>query len=266
MSGDHQRSEQERVRGMRAVVVEASPRRDGSSVTLARSFIGGLRDGGGAEVAELFLGDMDVRPCIGCWKCLEMREPGCVIEDDMSSVYPLLRAADLIVFATPIYWWHIAGQMKVFLDRLEGLLAGGGLNNLSGKALVLILTHLVEDPDGVELAVRMFRSIAGWAGMRLDVVRYCSDRGHVSGSGEKLEEAYRLGKSYVGWRARELTVRCTVEGCKGMFPSVDSLARHMAAGAGLNHRAWRREHGFEDRGMADDELWKQIAKKLEETL
>jgi len=260
MSGDHQRSEQERVRGMRAVVVEASPRRDGSSVTLARSFIGGLRDGGGAEVAELFLGDMDVRPCIGCWKCLEMREPGCVIEDDMSSVYPLLRAADLIVFATPIYWWHIAGQMKVFLDRLEGLLAGGGLNNL------LILTHLVEDPDGVELAVRMFRSIAGWAGMRLDVVRYCSDRGHVSGSGEKLEEAYRLGKSYVGWRARELTVRCTVEGCKGMFPSVDSLARHMAAGAGLNHRAWRREHGFEDRGMADDELWKQIAKKLEETL
>jgi multimeric flavodoxin WrbA len=254
------------VLSMRVVVVEASPRRDGSSVTLARSFIGGLRDGGGAEVAELFLGDMDVRPCIGCWKCLEMREPGCVIEDDMAEVYPLLREADLIVFATPIYWWHIAGQMKVFLDRLEGLLAGGSLNNLSGKALVLILTHLVEDPDGVELAVRMFRSIAGWAGMRLDVVRYCSDRGHVSGSGEKLEEAYRLGKSYVGWRARELTVRCTVEGCKGMFPSVDSLARHMAAGAGLNHRAWRREHGFEDRGMADDELWKQIAKKLEETL
>ncbi len=251
---------------MKAVVVEASPRRDGSSVTLARRFIGGLRDGGEAEVTELFLGDMDVRPCIGCWKCLEMREPGCVIEDDMASVYPLLRAADLIVFATPIYWWHIAGQMKVFLDRLEGLLAGGGLNNLSGKALVLILTHLVEDPDGVELVVRMFRSIAGWAGMRLDVVRYCSDRGHVSGSVEKLDEAYRLGRSYAGWRTRELTIRCTVEGCRGMFSSVDSLARHMAAGAGLNHRAWRREHGFQDRGMADDELWKQIAKKLEEPL
>lgn len=250
--------------GVRAVVVEASPRRDGSSVTLARSFIEGLREGGEAEVAELFLNDMDVRPCFGCWKCLEMREPGCVIEDDMARVYPLLRAADLIVFATPIYWWHIAGQMKVFLDRLEGLLAGGGLNNLSGKALVLILTHLTEDPDGVGLAVRMFRSIAGWAGMSLDVVRYCSDVGHVSGSGEKLEEARRLGRSYAGWSARELTLRCTVEGCRGTFPSVDSLARHMAAGAGLNHRAWRREHGLEDRGMVDDGLWKRIAGILSE--
>jgi len=242
--------------------VEASPNRDGSSVTLARSFIEGLREGGEAEVSELFLGDMDVRPCIGCWRCLEMREPGCVIEDDMAGVYPLLRAADVIVFATPIYWWHIAGQMKVFLDRLEGLLAGGGLNNLSGKALVLILTHLTEDPDGVWLAVRMFRSIAGWAGMRLEVVRYRSDTGHVSGSGEKLEEARRLGRSLAGWRALELTIGCPVEGCRGMFPSVDALARHMAAGAGLNHRAWRREHGLEDRGMADDELWKQIAGML----
>jgi multimeric flavodoxin WrbA len=251
---------------MRTVVVEASPRRDGSSVTIARSFIRGLRDGVEADVAELFLNDMDVRPCIGCWKCLEMREPGCVIDDDMAGVYPLLRAADLIVFATPIYWWHIAGQMKVFLDRLEGLLAGGGLNNLSGKELVLILTHLTEDPDGVELAVRMFRSITGWAGMSLDVVRYCSDGGHVSGRGEKLEEAHRLGRSYAGYKVRELTVRCMVEGCKGMFPSVDFLARHLAATADLNHRVWRRENGFQDRGMADDKLWKQIAKKLEESL
>jgi multimeric flavodoxin WrbA len=156
---------------------------------------------------------MDVRPCIGCWKCLEMQEPGCVIEDDMASVYPLLRAADLIVFATPIYWWHIAGQMKVFLDRLE-------------------------------------------------VVRYRSDVSHISGSEEKLEEARQLGRSFAGWRVLKLTLGCPVEGCRGMFPSVDSLARHMAAGAGLKHRAWRREHGLEDRGMADDELWKQIAEML----
>lgn len=251
---------------MKAVVVEASPRREGSSVTLARSFIKGLREGGETEVTELFLRNMDVKPCIGCWKCLEMEEPGCVIEDDMAEVYPLLRAADLIVFATPIYWWHLAGQMKVFLDRLEGILAGGGLNNLSGKGLVLILTHLVEDPDGVDLVVRMFRSITGWAGMSLEVIRYCSEGGHVSGSGDKLEEAYQLGRSYVGLRSRELNVRCNVEGCKGMFESIDSLARHMTAAAGLAHRAWRREHGFEDRGMADDEQWKQIARKLEENL
>jgi len=154
--------------------------------------------------------------------------------------------------------------MKAFLDRMEGLLAGNGPNNLSGKALVLIVTHLVEDPDGVELAIRMFRSIAGWAGMRLDVIRYCSADGHVSERGEKLDEAYRLGRSYAGWEAPELTVKCMVEGCKGMFSSVESLARHLAAAAGLNHRAWRSEHGLKDRGMVDDELWTQIAGMLKD--
>ena len=244
---------------MRTLVVEASPRREGNSITIARSFMRGLIDGGEAEVTEYFLNDMDIRPCLGCWKCLEMREPGCVIEDDMIEAYRGLLKADLIVFATPIYWWHIAGQMKTFLDRMEGLLAGNGLNNLSGKALVLILTHLVEDPDGVELAIRMFRSIAGWAGMRLDVVKYCSEGGHVSGCEAKLDEAYSLGRSYAGWEKPELTFKCTVEGCKGMFPSIEALARHLAAAAGLNHRAWRSEHGLQDRGMANDELWTRIA-------
>jgi hypothetical protein len=49
------------------------------------------------------------------------------------------------------------------------------------------------------------------------------------------------------------------EGCKGMFSSVESLARHLAAAAGLNHRAWRSDHGLQDKGMANDELWTQIA-------
>jgi multimeric flavodoxin WrbA len=76
------------VSGMKTLVVEASPRREGNSITIARSFIRELRDGGETEIKELFLNDMDVRPCLGCWKCLEMREPGCVIDDDMSGVYP----------------------------------------------------------------------------------------------------------------------------------------------------------------------------------
>jgi multimeric flavodoxin WrbA len=244
---------------MKTLVVEASPRRNGNSITIARSFMRGLRDVGETEIREYFLNDMDVRPCLGCWKCLEMREPGCVIDDDMNEVYPELLKADLVVFATPIYWWHIAGQMKIFLDRMEGILAGNGPNNLSGKSLVLIVTHLVEDPDGVELAIRMFKSITGWAGMKFDVIRYCSAKGHVLEYQEKLDEAYHLGRSYAGWEVSELNTKCMVENCKGMFSSVEPLARHLAAAADLNHRAWRSGHGLQDRGMADDELWTQIA-------
>ena len=247
---------------MKTLVVEASPRREGNSITLARSLIQGLRDASETEVVELFLNDMEIRHCIGCWSCLKLGKPGCVIDDDMMRVYPLLMEADLLVFATPIYWWTICGQMKTFMDRLEGLLNGNGPNNLSGKALVLILTYVAEDPDGVYLAIRMYRSIAAWAGMTLHVVKYNSISHHVKESPGKLEETYSLGRSLAGHETPELTVPCPIQGCKGMFVSDEALARHLAAGAGPTHREWRRLNGFRDLGLADDDHWKDILRRI----
>lgn len=243
---------------MKTLVVEASPRRDGNSITLARSLIRGLRDAGETEIRELFLNEMDIRHCNGCWSCLKLGEPGCVIDDDMISVYPLLIEADLQVFATPIYWWTICGQMKTFMDRLEGFLDGNGPNNFSGKTLVLIVTYVAEDPDGVALAIRMYRSIAAWAGMSLHVVNYNSISSHVNESPGKMDEAYRLGKSLAGYEVPELTVPCPIQGCKGRFASTEALARHLASGAGPTHREWRRVNGFRDLGLAGDDHWREI--------
>ena len=61
---------------MKTLIVEASPRREGNSITIARSFMRGLRDGGETQIREYVLNEMDVRPCLGCWKCLEMSEHG----------------------------------------------------------------------------------------------------------------------------------------------------------------------------------------------
>jgi len=247
---------------MKAVIVEASPKRDGNSVTLAKEFIKGLQESINSEITELFLEDLDIRFCRGCWSCLKLGEPGCVIDDDMTWIYPKLNEADVIVFATPIYWWHINAQMKKFIDRLEGLLDGNGPNNLSGKTLVLIITYNMEDPDGVYLAIQMFRSIAAWAGMDLKLVQYNATQSHVSEVPEKLVEAYELGCILRDFKRHELTVPCLVEGCKGMFSSTDALARHLASGAGLPHRDWRRRNGFKDLGMRNDELWRGIAEKI----
>jgi multimeric flavodoxin WrbA len=247
---------------MKAVIVEASPKRDGNSVTLAKHFIKGLKENQNAEITELFLHELNIEFCRGCWNCLKLGEPGCVIDDDMTWIYPKLNAADLIVMATPIYWWHINAQMKKFIDRFEGLLDGNGPNNLSGRTLVVVLTYVAEDPDGVYLAIQMFKSIAGWAGMNLNVLQYNSDKGHVNTAPEKLVEAYELGKTLSHVERHKLTVPCPVEGCKGRFSSNESLARHLASGAGVTHREWRRVNGFRDLGMRNDELWKGIAEKL----
>ena len=69
---------------IKAVVVEASPKRDGNSVTLAKEFIKGLQVNSEAEVKELYLEDLDIKFCRGCWSCLKLGHPGCVIDDDMS--------------------------------------------------------------------------------------------------------------------------------------------------------------------------------------
>jgi multimeric flavodoxin WrbA len=249
---------------MKAVVVEASPKRDGNSVTLAKEFITGLRENSSAEVTELYLEDMDIKFCRGCWSCLKIGEAGCVIKDDMTTTYPKLNEADVIVFATPIYWWHINAQMKKFIDRLEGLLDGNGPNNLSGKTLVLILSYNMEDPDGVYLAIQMFRSIAGWSGMDLKVLKYNATQGHVSGNPEKLVEANELGASLRNFQKYGLSLQCPVEGCEGMFSSDEALARHLATAADLSHSNWRRGHGFEDLGIRTDGLWMGIAKKMRE--
>ena len=248
---------------MKTLVVEASPRRDGNSTTLARSLIRGLRDAGETQITELFLNDMDIRHCDGCWSCIKLDQPGCVIDDDMTGVYPLIAEADLLVFATPIYWWTISGQMKTFMDRLEGLLDGNGPNNLSGKALALILTYVAEDPDGVYLAVRMYRSIAAWAGMSLHMVMYNSASSHVNESPGKLEEAYSLGRSLAGHETPELTVPCPIQGCRGRFASEEALARHLASAADPSHREWRRVNGFLDLGLAGDDHWKDILRHIQ---
>jgi len=247
---------------MKAIVVEASPKPDGNSVTLAKEVIRGMTENQEAEIKELYLEDLDINFCKGCWSCLKMGEPGCVIEDDMTWIYPELFDADIIVFATPIYWWHINAQMKKFIDRLEGLLNGNGPNNLSGKTLVLILTYNMEDPDGVYLVIQMFKSLAGWAGMDLKILQYNANHSHVSMVSEKLAEAYELGFALRNFGRYELTLSCLVDECKGKFGSVNALAKHLASGAGDSHRAWRRKNGFKDLGFRTDELWTGIAKKI----
>ena len=152
--------------------------------------------------------------------------------------------------------------MKKFIDRLEGLLAGNGPNNLSGKKLVLILSYNMEDPDGVYLAIQMFRSICGWSGMDLEVLKYNATQGHVYGATEKLVEAYELGVSLRDFKRYELNLHCLVEDCKGMFCSYEFLARHLATAANPPHSDWRRRHGFQDLGIRTDELWRGINEQI----
>ena len=177
------------------LILKASPRQWGNSAVLADQLAQGAVSSG-AEVETISLHVQDIRPCDACDLC---RENGgdCVIDDDMQPLYPKLRQADAIVIATPVYWFTLSAQAKLFIDRWYALL-GEKPNPLSGKQFALLLTYGDEDLDtsGGIHALDTFKHMVRY--LRGELVGYvhgsASDPGDVQKQPSLMEEAYNLGK------------------------------------------------------------------------
>ena len=227
---------------MKTLVLKASPRQDGNTATMANRFVDGLRDAGHTEVAEFRLNEMTIRPCQACNACLQPPYGGCVLDDDFKTIYPSFREADLVVFAAPVYWWHLCAQMKAFVDRMHPMLTFDREHALPAKDFVLLTAYLAEDPYGIELMIKTFESITGWSGMRLAVVRFHSEFGHVRDCPSKLDEVYALGHSFSTWQTPELTVGCPMEDCGFAFRDESAAALHLVMAADAAHLAWKQNH------------------------
>jgi len=227
---------------MKTLVLKASPNKDGNTATMADRFVAGLNSVGHTDVTTFRLNDLDIRPCQACNGCCQPPYSGCVLDDDFMTIYPVFRDADLIVFAAPVYWWHLCAQMKTFVDRMHPMLTFDRDHCLPTKDLVLITAHLAEDPYGIDLVIRMFESITGWAGMDFHAVRFHSEAEPVHEDESKLAEAYELGRSFAEWKKPELSVRCLVEGCGFCFRSPEHAARHTVMAAGGEHLRWKAEN------------------------
>ena len=227
---------------MKTLVLKASPKKHGNTATLADWLIEGLRDVGHTGITTFCLNDLDIRPCQGCNRCLKPPYSGCVLDDDCATIFPAFRDADLIVFAAPLYWWHLCAQMKTFIDRMHPMLTFDPEHCLPTKNLVLLTAYYAEDPYGVDLAIRTLDSIAGWAGMDFHAIRFHSATGPVQENEAKLTEARELGRSFADWRRPELTIGSPVANCGFRFRSPEHAARHVVMGAGAEHLEWKAEH------------------------
>ena len=96
------------------LVISASPRRGGNSDTLCDEFIRGATEAGNI-VEKIFLRDQNTCYCIGCSVCNNTHK--CVQKDDMADILDKMVKADVIVFATPVYFYTMDGQLKTLIDR-----------------------------------------------------------------------------------------------------------------------------------------------------
>lgn len=102
----------------KVLVISASLRPGSNSHALAEQFAEGARQAG-HEVELVSLRDKEIRFCRGSTSC--QKTGSCVIRDDVAPLLEKLRAAQVVAFATPIYYYELCGQLKTFLDRTEPL-------------------------------------------------------------------------------------------------------------------------------------------------
>jgi multimeric flavodoxin WrbA len=176
---------------MRVLVLQGSPRKQGNTATLAHKIVEGLSGVAETDIHEFWLNDMTIHPCQGCFTCL--RSGRCVFEDDMQQLYPEFGWADLVVFAVPIYWWHMNAQMKLCFDRMTALLTKDDrLGSLVGKHLVLVVGYNFR--HCAQATLSMFEEFKTWIDVRVDVIEYCAHDGPASAAQDKLVKAFDLGR------------------------------------------------------------------------
>lgn len=105
---------------MNILVVVGSGTRNGATSQLANSFIKGATESG-HQVEKIFLGNKQVAGCLGCDACQRIIDSNCVIKDDMQNFYEPFARADVLVLASPLYFWTISARIKAFIERLYGI-------------------------------------------------------------------------------------------------------------------------------------------------
>jgi multimeric flavodoxin WrbA len=181
----------------KVVIVLGSPRKKGNSAILAAQVAAGAK-AAGAEVESFYLHGMDIEPCSACEGCHKGKGRRCVIKDDMQLLYPKLRAADALVIASPVYWFTVSAQTKLFMDRCYALGQPEG-HGLKGKRIGIVLTYADADPfsSGAVNALRMFQDGFRYIGADIVGMVYGTawEAGEIKANRALLKEARELGKA-----------------------------------------------------------------------
>ena len=172
------------------LVLSTSPRKGGNSDMLADELVRGAREAG-HHVEKLSLRDKTIGFCKGCLACQSTGR--CVIQDDGDAIAQAMGAADVLVFATPIYYYGMCGQMKTMLDRANPLFP----SDYRFRDIYLLAAAAEEDGHTVDGAVT---GLEGWISC-FEQARLAGTvfAGGVTSVGDiqghaALKQAYELGK------------------------------------------------------------------------
>ena len=175
----------------RVIVISTSLRHGSNSDKLADQFVEGAKAAGN-EVEKITLAGKNIQFCKGCLGCHKLGR--CVINDDVNDIMAKVIKADVVCWATPIYYYEMSGQMKTLIDRM---------NAMYGRDYafrdVYLLTTAADDDE--QTPKRAETGLTGWIACypesRLAGTVFCGgvNEPHAIEGNLKLQEAFELGKS-----------------------------------------------------------------------
>lgn len=177
----------------RVIVISTSLRHGSNSDMLADKFVEGAKATGN-DVEKISLVGKNIQFCKGCMGCQKLGK--CVIKDDVNDIMAKVLEAEVVVWATPIYYYEMSGQMKTLIDRMNAMYT----QDYKFRDIYLLTTAAEEE---AETSKRAENGLTGW----IDCYPKCRQAGTLFCGGvndpraiegnSKLQEAYELGKGII---------------------------------------------------------------------
>ncbi|MDM8515887.1 flavodoxin family protein [Desulfobacterales bacterium HSG16] len=178
-----------------------SPRKKGNSTLLANRIILGA-ESQGATIESVYLNGLNIKPCQGCYACQKEDSKGCAVDDDMQNIYPKIIEADALIIASPVYWFTMSAQTKIFMDRCIAMYnEDNKKSRLYGKNIAIAMTYGDKDAfsSGCINALRTFQDAYNFVGADIAGMVYGSaeEPGEIAANEELMQDAEALGKKLV---------------------------------------------------------------------
>lgn len=180
--------------GKRILVLMSAGTRKGNTDCLTDSYIKGMAEKG-HSITKVYLGSMQLAGCRGCGAC-QRNGNRCVVQDDMQQLYPLFNKSDVIVMASPIYFWTITAKLKSFVERLYAISVH---DRYPVKETALLMTAGDDGETTFDQAKSYWNVISGVLGNKSVATYFAggckgceADSRYISA--EHLNNAYNLGR------------------------------------------------------------------------
>ena len=174
---------------MNILILTGSPRKDGNTDLLVKAFAKGASQQHHVEVVSVH--DYKVNPCMGCNACFKNKANACVQNDDMPLIYEKMSGADMLVIASPVYFYGLSAQLKAVIDRFHNPIR----DTFRLKKMALLLVGAATLPELFDSILAQYRLCLNFfkledAGRVL--VRGVKDKGDIMNT-EALQGAIDLG-------------------------------------------------------------------------